>query len=52
MLEVASVTGDGHDLYGQGKLFEKERSQYQITISTIKEIKKLEITKLGEINGL
>lgn len=52
MLEVASVTGDGHDLYGPNKLFEKERSQYRITISTIKEIHKLDISKLGEINGL
>lgn len=52
MLEVASVTGDDHDLYGEGKLFKKERSQYYITISTIKEIIKLDINKLGDINGL
>lgn len=52
MLEVTSVTGDGHDLFGTEKLFEQERSQYQITISTIKEIKKLQINRLGEINGL
>lgn len=52
MLEVASVTGDGLDLYGPNKIFAKERSQYQITISTIKEIIKLDINKLGEINGL
>ena len=52
MLEVASVTGDGHDLYGPDKLFTKECSQYRITVSTIKEIRKLEINKLGEIHGL
>lgn len=52
MLEVSSVTGDGRDLYGENKLFNKKLSQYYVTISTIKEIHKLEITKLGEINGL
>lgn len=51
-LEVASVTGDGHDLYGPEKLFKSELAQYRITISTIKEIRKLEINKLGEIHGL
>ena len=53
MLFVSSVTGDEQDLYGDGRLFDKKRaSRYYVTISTIKEIRKLEITKLGEINGL
>lgn len=51
-LELSSITGDGHDLYGAERLFRKERTQYLITVSTIKNIKKLNITKLGEIYGL
>ena len=52
MFEVKGLIGDGRDIYGNCKLFEKERTQYQLTISTIKDIKKLDITILGEINGL
>ena len=50
--QIKSMLGDGRDLYGKNKLFNKERSQYQITISTIKSIRKLNISTLGEINGI
>lgn len=52
LFEIKSILGDGKDLYGKNKLFTSERSQYQLTISTIKDIKKLDITMLGEIYGL
>lgn len=52
MFEIKSMLGDGRDLYGKNKLFNKDRSRYQITISTIKSIKKLNISTLGEINGI
>lgn len=52
MFEVKGLIGDGKDICGEDNLFVKERSRYQLTISTIKDIKKLEITTLGEINGL
>lgn len=52
LFEVKGLIGDGKDIYGNNNLFETQRNQYQITVSTIKDIKKLEITTLGEINGL
>ena len=56
MLEVKSKLGDGYDIiinnYDNNNIFSKQRSQYQITVSTIKEIKKLSINILGEISGL
>jgi hypothetical protein len=52
MLEVKSKLGDGYDIIGENSLFNKERAQYQITVSTIKSIKKLSISILGEINGV
>lgn len=52
MFEVGSVIGDGEDLIKGSNLFSKKRSQYYITISTIKSIRKLSINVLGEINGL
>lgn len=56
MLEVKSKIGDGYDIitnkFNENNIFSKQRSQYQITISTIKEIKKLSISILGEISGL
>ena len=53
MFEVKGLIGDDKDICGDKNLFDKERdSQYRLTISTIKDIKKLEITILGEINGL
>ncbi len=42
-LKVKSKIGDGYDLPGKGN---------EITVSTIKSIKKLSISVLGEINGL
>ena len=52
LFEIKSMLGDGRDLYGKNKLFSKERSQYQLTTSTIESIKKLNISILGEINGV
>ncbi len=53
-LEVRSPIGDGYDLFGEGKIFEKKDSEdrYRITLSKIKEIEKLSISVLGEISGL
>lgn len=50
--EIKSMLGDGKDLYGDAKLFNKEQGQYQITISTIQSISKLDISILGEIDGV
>ena len=52
MFEIKSKIGDGQDLIGNNNIFSKKRSQYYITISTIKSIDKLSISLLGEINGL
>lgn len=56
MLEVKSKLGDGYDIivndYNENNIFSKQRAQYQITVSTIKEIKKLSISVLGEISGI
>ena len=56
MLEVKSKLGDGYDIIknniNDNNIFNNQRSQYQITVSTIKEIKKLRVNVLGEINGL
>lgn len=50
-MEVGSYLGDSYDLVGQNKLFNNFYSggQYQITISTIKNIKKIQLTNLGKI---
>lgn len=54
--EVKSKLGDGYDIItndlNNNNVFSKELSQYTITVSTIKEIKKLSINVLGEISGL
>lgn len=56
MLEVKSKLGDGYDIIknniNDNNIFNNKRSRYQITVSTIKEIKKLSVNVLGEINGL
>lgn len=56
MFEVKSKLGDGYDIIvsslNDNNIFSKQRAQYQITVSTIKEIKKLSINILGEISGL
>lgn len=56
MLEVKSKLGDGYDIivndYNENNIFSKQRDRYTITISTIKEIKKLSISVLGEISGV
>ena len=56
MLEVKSKLGDGYDIivnnYNENNIFNNQRAQYQITVSTIKEIKKLSINVLGEISGV
>lgn len=52
MLEIGSTLGDGLDLIGENNLFDTERKQYQITISTVEKIEPLSITILGEINGI
>ena len=55
-LEVKSKLGDGYDIIktdlNENNIFNKQLLQYQITVSTIKEIKKLSISVLGEISGL
>ena len=56
MFEVKSKIGDGYDIisnkFNPNNIFGKQRSQFYITVSTIKEIKKLSISVLGEISGL
>ena len=56
MLEVKSKLGDGYDIivndYNENNIFSKQRDRYTTTISTIKEIKKLSISVLGEISGV
>ena len=56
MMEVKSKLGDGFDIivnnYNNNNIFNKQRDRYTITVSTIKEIKKLSISVLGEISGL
>lgn len=50
--EIGSVIGDGEDLIKESNLFNKKMERYQLTVSTIKSIKKLSINVLGEVNGL
>lgn len=49
LLEVSSPLGDGFDLIINGGLFSSVRSQYQLTISSIKSIKKFQLNNLGKI---
>ena len=48
MLEVKSVVGDGIDLV-VSKLSGKIQNQYRLTVSTIKEIKKIRMNIFGEV---
>lgn len=48
-LEIASPLGDGLDLIDENNLFSSVRSQFQLTISTIKAIKKIKLNNLGKI---
>jgi len=50
MLEVNSILGDGLDLVASG-LFEKKRTQYQLTVSTISSIKPISVSVLGKIES-
>ena len=52
MFEIKSKIGDGQDLIGNNNIFSIKRSQYYITVSTIKSIDKVSINLLGEISGL
>ena len=56
MLEVKSKLGDGYDIivndYNKNNIFSRQINRYTITVSTIKEIKKLSISVLGEVSGL
>ena len=52
MLEIKSAIGDGFDLIGEDKIFTSTRSRYHITVSTIRNIEKLRINILGEIDGV
>ena len=56
MFEVKSKIGDGYDIisnkFNPNNIFGKQRSQFYITVSTIKKIKKLSISVLGEISGV
>ena len=56
MFEVKSKLGDGYDIivnsFNENNIFNKQRKQYAITVSTIKKVKKLSISVLGEISGL
>lgn len=49
LLEISSAIGDGYDLIGDDNLFNVERSQYQLTISTIKSIDIIKLNNLGKI---
>lgn len=51
-LEVKSKIGDGYDIIGKNNIFNNLNTRYFITVSTIKSIKKLSISILGEISGL
>ena len=55
-LEVKSKLGDDYDIivndYNENNIFNKKIDRYNITVSTIKEIKKLSISVLGEISGV
>ncbi len=48
-LEIKSAIGDGKDLIGENRLFQKELDRYSLTISTIRSIKVLKINNLGKI---
>ena len=50
-VEVSSYLGDSYDLVGDNKLFSifYAGSQYPVTISTIKSIKKINLSVLGKI---
>lgn len=54
--EVKSKIGDNYDIvvndFNENNIFSKKMDRYKITVSTIKEIKKLSINVLGEISGL
>ena len=56
VFEVKSKLGDGYDIianeFNDSNIFSKKMDRYTITVSTIKEIKKLSINVLGEISGL
>lgn len=55
-IEVKSKLGDGYDIVNsninKNNIFNKQMERYMITVSTIKEIKKLSINLLGEISGI
>jgi len=47
--EVGSALGDSLDIIGEKNLFQRARERYQLTISTIKSIKKVKLNNLGKI---
>jgi len=47
--EVGSALGDSLDIIGEKNLFQGARERYQLTISTIKSIKKVKLNNLGKI---
>ena len=55
-IEVKSKLGDGYDIVNsninKNNIFNKQMERYMLTVSTIKEIKKLSINLLGEISGI
>lgn len=51
-LKVKSKLNDDYDIIGGNNIFDKKLKAYQITVSQIKTIKKLQINILGEIHGL
>lgn len=50
LIEIKSALGDGFDLIGDNKIFNKQQDRYKITISTIKTIEKINLSNLGKIN--
>ena len=48
-LEISSPLGDNFDLIGKQNLFDESVSRFIITITTIKEIKKIKLNTLGKI---
>lgn len=48
--EIKSILGDNYDLYHDGLINDPNKSQYQITVSTIKSIKLHNISVLGKIS--
>lgn len=48
-MEIKSALGDGFDLIGEGKIFDRIQERYQITVSSICEIERINLNNLGKV---